>query len=122
MAHHRKTKKQQSSERLSAYRIMWIFAMFDLPTGTKKERDAAMRFRKNLTKDGFTRMQYSVYIRHCPSSESAEAYIRRIERYLPDYGLVSILRVTDKQFANILHFYRSKPHPGPETPVQLAIF
>jgi len=101
---------------------MWIFAMFDLPTVTKKERDAAMRFRKNLTKDGFTRMQYSVYIRHCPSSESAEAYIRRIERYLPDYGLVSILRVTDKQFANILHFYRSKPHPGPETPVQLAIF
>ncbi|GIV55299.1 MAG: CRISPR-associated protein Cas2 [Chlorobi bacterium NICIL-2] len=101
---------------------MWLFVMFDLPTGTKKERDAATRFRKDLMRDGFTRMQYSVYIRHCPSGESAETFIRRIESYLPDYGQVTILRVTDKQFGSMLHFYRSKPHPGPETPVQLAIF
>lgn len=122
MARAKRQPSSQQSQRLSAYRIMWIFAMFDLPTGTKKERDAATRFRKDLTRDGFTRLQYSVYIRHCPSGEAAETFIRRIESYLPEYGQVSILRVTDKQFGSMLHFYRSKPQPGPETPVQLAIF
>lgn len=101
---------------------MWLFAMFDLPTGTKQERDAATRFRKDLTRDGFTRLQYSVYIRHCPSGEAAEAFIRRIQTYLPKYGLVSILKVTDKQFSQMLHYYQSKPREGPDTPVQLAIF
>ncbi len=39
---------------------MWVIAMFDLPTDTPKERKAYTRFRKNLLKDGFTMMQYSV--------------------------------------------------------------
>ena len=56
--------------RLNAYRIMWLFVMFDLPTNTKVERRNATLFRKALEKDGFTMMQYSVYIRHCASKES----------------------------------------------------
>src|SRR5690554_7679418 len=57
---------------LNGYRIMWLFVFFDLPTDTKKNRRNAGLFRKNLIKDGFTMMQYSVYMRHCASSESAE--------------------------------------------------
>ena len=33
---------------LSGYRIMWIFVLFDLPVGTKKERKAATKFREAL--------------------------------------------------------------------------
>jgi CRISPR-associated protein Cas2 len=101
---------------------MWLFVMFDLPTGTKKERDAATRFRKDLTRNGFTRMQFSVYIRHCASGESVEMHIRRIKGFLPEYGQVSILRVTDKQFSTMLNFHQSKSAPGPEAPLQLSIF
>ena len=50
------------SNRLNAYKIMWLFVFFDLPTNTKTERKAASGFRKKLLKDGFTMMQYSVYI------------------------------------------------------------
>lgn len=39
--------------RLNAYRIMWLFVFFDLPTSTKKERKKASKFRKNLLDDGF---------------------------------------------------------------------
>ena len=53
--------------RLNAYHIMWLFVFFDLPTNTKKERKDAAHFRKALEKDGFSMMQYSVYIRQCPS-------------------------------------------------------
>lgn len=52
---------------LNAYRIMWIFVFFDLPTTTRKDRKNASLFRKNILKDGFTMMQFSVYNRHCAS-------------------------------------------------------
>ena len=58
-----------SEVRLNAYRIMWLFVFFDLPTNTKTERRHAVQFRKALEKDGFTMMQYSVYVRHCASKE-----------------------------------------------------
>jgi len=50
--------------RLNAYRVMWLFVFFDLPVVTAVERRQAILFRKNLDKDGFSMMQYSVYIRH----------------------------------------------------------
>lgn len=52
---------------LSGYRAVWILLMFDLPTDTKKARQDYTVFRKNIMRDGFTRIQYSVYIRHCAS-------------------------------------------------------
>jgi len=36
------------SERLNAYRIMWVLVLFDLPTETKKERKTAQDFRKKI--------------------------------------------------------------------------
>ena len=50
---------------ISGYRAVWIFAMFDLPTDTDKARKDYTHFRKNLLKDGFAMLQYSVYARHC---------------------------------------------------------
>ena len=50
-----------SEIRLNAYKIVWLIAMFDLPTKTKKERHDYAVFRKNLEKDGFVMHQYSVY-------------------------------------------------------------
>ena len=51
---------------------MWVIAMFDLPVHTPKARKAYARFRKDLIEDGFTMMQYSIYIRHCASIENAK--------------------------------------------------
>lgn len=64
-----------SELRLNAYRIMWLFVFFDLPTHTKTERRHAAQFRKALEKDGFAMMQYSVYVRHCVSKENMEVHI-----------------------------------------------
>lgn len=54
---------------ITGYRCMWVLTMFDLPTDTKAARRQYTQFRKILLKDGFTMMQYSVYIRHCASRE-----------------------------------------------------
>ena len=101
---------------------MWLFVFFDLPTNTKKERKAAARFRKDLLTDGFVMMQYSVYIRHCASSESADVHQRRIENDVPDAGQVSILRITDKQYGNIINFWGKTTKPMTPAPKQLELF
>jgi len=108
--------------RLNAYHIMWLFVFFDLPTNVKKERKAAARFRKDLIQDGFTMMQYSVYIRHCASKESGEVHAKRIKSCIPEKGQVSILRITDKQYSDIMNYWGIKEKPLSEAPKQLEIF
>ena len=107
---------------LNAYRIMWLFVFFDLPTETKKDRRNAQQFRKNLLKDGFTMLQFSVYIRHCASYESADVHEKRIRKLLPPLGKVTILRITDKQYGNMMNFWGKLEKPKEPAPVQLELF
>ena len=110
------------TSRLSEYRIMWIFVFFDLPTETPIQRKSAGLFRKHLLDDGFTMLQYSVYIRHTPSRENMEVHEKRIKNFLPEEGKVIILHLTDKQFSDI-HIYEGfkRQNPGPAV-VQLELF
>jgi CRISPR-associated protein Cas2 len=108
--------------RLNAYHIMWLFVFFDLPVTTKKQRKLAAGFRKNLLKDGFTMMQFSVYIRHCASKESLEVHVKRVKKMVPIYGQVSMLSVTDKQYGNIINFLGKCKQAMPSGPAQLELF
>lgn len=108
--------------RLNAYRIMWLFVFFDLPTNTKRERKAASGFRKKLLNDGFNMMQYSVYTRHCPSNQNADVHQKRIELDIPDKGQISIFRITDKQYGNIINFWGQNTKPLEKGPQQLELF
>jgi CRISPR-associated protein Cas2 len=110
------------NERLSAYRIMWTIVMYDLPTETKKERKLAAKFRKELMKDGFTMFQFSLYLRHSPSSENAEVHKKRVIKSLPELGKVGILQITDKQFERMEIFYGHKKTDIPDVPQQLELF
>mgnify|MGYP003950288523 CR=1 FL=1 len=101
---------------------MWLFVFFDLPTETKKDRRNASQFRKNLLQDGFSMMQFSVYIRHCASSESADVHEKRINKLVPPFGKVSVLRITDKQFGMMEFFLGAKKALAPDTPQQLEMF
>ncbi|MBU0710532.1 CRISPR-associated endonuclease Cas2 [bacterium] len=108
--------------RLNPYRIMWLMVFFDLPTTGKKEIKDYTRFRKNLMKDGFSMMQYSVYLRHCASRENAEIHAKRVKSFLPPRGQVNILRITDKQFELIETFAGRRSIPPPLEPQQLEMF
>lgn len=90
--------------RFSEYRVMWLLVLFDLPTETKKDIREYTIFRKNLLRDGFTMFQFSIYVRHCASLENAEVHKKRVKSFLPRYGKVGIICITDKQFGNIEFF------------------
>lgn len=110
------------SERFSEYRIMWVMVLFDLPTETKKDRKASANFRKQLIGDGFTMFQFSIYVRHCASMENAQVHIRRIKAFLPEYGKVGIMCITDKQFGDIQLFYGKKQAKPNAPDQQLELF
>lgn len=109
-------------DRISAYRVMWVLVLFDLPTETKKDRKAAAEFRKLLQKDGFTMFQFSIYVRHCASAENAEVHIKRVKSFLPEYGHVGIICITDKQFGGIELFYGKKAKAPIAHGQQLELF
>ncbi|WP_088323368.1 CRISPR-associated endonuclease Cas2 [Polaribacter tangerinus] len=111
-----------SASRFSAYRIMWVLVLFDLPTETKKERKAANLFRKNLIKDGFGMFQFSIYLRHCPSRENAKVHTKRVKANLPKHGKVCILEITDKQFGSMELFHGVKEVNLPQPSQQLQLF
>ncbi len=106
----------------SAYRIMWALVVFDLPTDTKKERKAYSTFRKFLLKDGFYMMQYSVYFRHCSNRQIYDTHVRNIQKQLPEYGKVSIIGITDKQFGEMYNFWGKIRELSPRTPDQITMF
>ena len=103
---------------------MWLYVMFDLPTNTntKRQRKAAADFRKGLIKDGFSKMQFSVYIRNCASYENTLVHIRRIKTMVPEEGMVSILKVTDRQFGDTCTIVGRKTEPPLAIPLQLELF
>ncbi|MDL1913001.1 MAG: CRISPR-associated endonuclease Cas2 [Bergeyella sp.] len=103
-----------NTDRINAYRIMWVLVLYDLPTETKTNRKDANKFRKGLIEDGFVLFQFSMYVRHCPSRENAEVHTKRVKYMLPKAGKVAIMCVTDKQFGNIeIFFARNKEEPPP---------
>lgn len=109
-------------DRFNAYRIMWVLVLYDLPTETKAMMKAANQFRKRLLDDGFALFQFSMYIRHCPSRENAEVHIMRVKTWLPKYGKVAIMCITDKQFGDIELFHSKNKEELPPTYQQLELF
>ncbi|HVA14368.1 MAG TPA: CRISPR-associated endonuclease Cas2 [Stellaceae bacterium] len=119
---HQRSAALDPQTALSGYRIMWVFVLFDLPVGTKKERKAATKFRLSLLDLGFEMSQFSVYLKFCAGKEQADALARRIEEAMPGAGKVHFLSITDKQYENIRTYRGRKREPAPKMPNQLALF
>jgi CRISPR-associated protein Cas2 len=109
-------------QQISAYRLMWLIVLFDLPTETQKDRKAYADFRKKLMKDGFNMFQFSVYMRHCASRENTDVHKKRVKAALPPRGKVGLLPLTDKQFGDIEIFYGTQYVPPPVQGFQLELF
>ena len=82
-------------------RYMRVIVFFDLPTLSPEDRRAYTRFRKFLVQDGYVMMQESVYCKLAMNQNAANAMIMKIKHNKPSSGLVQILTVTEKQYANM---------------------
>lgn len=82
--------------------------MFDLPVELDSEKRAYRLFRKNLIKEGFTMMQYSVYVRTCPNRDYASRLIKRVKAFAPPKGNVRVIMITEKQYEDMVMIVGSK--------------
>lgn len=54
--------------------------------------------------------------------ENAEVHIKRVKSFMPEYGEVGILCITDKQFGDMEIFSNSKPKAVDTPCQQLELF
>ena len=101
---------------------MWLIAMFDLPVDKPELRRQYAQFRKALLKEGFTMLQYSVYVRYAASEDSERVYRRRVHDALPAHGQVRVVSVTDRQFEKMEVYVGKKRARVEDPPHQLALF
>ena len=101
---------------------MWLLAMFDLPTDSKKARKAYARFRSHLLDEGFHMMQYSVYARYCESEARANTFRNHVRHVLPDNGEVRLISITDRQFGKMEIFLGKTQTDVEKPPDQLLLF
>ncbi len=83
-------------------KFMRLLVFFDLPTKSKENKRAYIVFRKFLLNDGYDMIQWSVYGRIANGYDDSEKHIKRLKNNLPPDGSVKCLKVTEKQFTNIL--------------------
>jgi CRISPR-associated protein Cas2 len=81
---------------------MRLMVFFDLPVGTREERRIATQFRKFLLRDGYDRIQWSIYARVINGADAVEKHLKRLEYHLPPDGSVRALQLTEKQFAAMI--------------------
>jgi len=79
--------------------------MFDMPTVTVADKKEYRNFRKFLLSEGFLMHQFSVYSKLLLNDTSAQAMMTRLNKNQPNRGTISVLKVTEKQFARMVYLH-----------------
>ena len=82
-------------------RVMRTIVFFDLPNVYSKDKRNYNRFRKFLINEGFIMMQESVYSKLTLNNVQSNFLEDRIRKNAPSKGIIQMLTVTEKQYANI---------------------
>lgn len=80
---------------------MRVIVMFDLPTDTSMARRHYRWFRKFLINEGFAMMQEYIYTKICLNMHSVAKAETNIRKNRPPNGLIQVISVTERQFANM---------------------
>lgn len=97
---------------------------FDLPVGTKEERKRATGFRDFLIDDGYSMMQFSVYVRPCVSFARQETHMSRLKAHIPDEGSVRAIFITRSQWERsyVIHGKPAKKVSPEDMPEQILLW
>lgn len=108
----------------NGWRIMWLLLTFDFPVKTARQKKGYSIFRNILLEENFIQLQYSVYMRHFPSIETARSKAKSIGEQTPDNGKTSIFLITDKQYGMTMNYYGKFKDESQqiEKPTQFLLF
>lgn len=119
----RKSRGRQGRDPVcSKYRMAWVMVLFDLPVGTPDERRDASNFRKDLLRDGYIMVQFSVYARPCGTTDRVETQVRRLKSKIPPHGEVRGLIISDAQWGRMIVMRSQQKTAAEKMPDQMMFF
>ena len=119
----RKSRGKQGRDPVcSKYRMAWVMVFFDLPVGTPEERRDATNFRKDLVKDGYIMVQFSVYARPCGTADRVDTQVRRLKPKIPSKGEVRGLIISDAQWGRMIVVRSQQKTDSEKMPAQMMFF
>lgn len=74
---------------------------FDLPVLTSEERRQYSKFRKYLIREGFIKMQKSVYSKIAMNATMSDRIRKDVEEHKPPKGNIQILSISERQYQDI---------------------
>ena len=83
---------------ISSYRSMRIILMFDLPSVEDYEKKEYSQFRKALLRNGYSMMQYSIYIKVSNLQVDLKKEIAKFKDKIPRDGNIRMIAITEKQY------------------------
>lgn len=93
-----------------------MLVAFDLPTLSIEDKRRYTQFRNFLLDDGYTMLQFSVYVRPVTSFARMHTHTRRVREAVPPEGKVQVIFITEAQWQRSLVFfgpqYRATPPEG----------
>lgn len=101
---------------------MRLIVFFDLPVTKPQLLREYTAFRKFLINEGFIMMQESVYTKLLLNSTNLNLLYSRIDRNKPSSGIVQLLKITEKQYADIKYLVGKKQKTIEESDKRLVIF
>jgi CRISPR-associated protein Cas2 len=101
---------------------MWLMVTFDLPVATKQNKRDYRRFVDFLEDDGYSRLQYSIYVRPTATLENTDVHAKRVADNIPPLGEVRVFRLTDKQWARTDCYHHAKLGKPELPPEQFTFF
>lgn len=107
----------------NGWRVMWLMVVYDCPMTDQKAVHDYTVFRRHLLELNFMQIQYSVYIRHFPTFETAKSTTNKLKTWIPDNASVLCFMFTDKQYGMTQEFVgRVIVHDIPDEPEQIQLF
>ena len=101
---------------------MWALVMFDLPVVGKAQRRNATRFREDLIRSGWSRIQFSVYAKYVPGDEVPASVVTFVKDILPPEGEVRMVSISNRSWSKT-RLFRGINQVDPERePQQMVIF
>lgn len=106
------------------FKMGWLMVAFDLPVGTKEQRKRATDFRNFLVDDGYSMMQWSVYVRPCVSYARQETHLSRVKAHIPEEGSVRAIFITRAQWEKswVIHGKPAREVPPEDMPEQILLW
>ena len=80
---------------------MRLLLLFDLPNIESYEKKEYTRFRKCLLRNGYTMMQFSVYVKCVNTQTKIDQEVQKLKKFIPHNGNIRIISITEAQYRNM---------------------